>query len=103
MSLRACCVQFACEPFNPNANRRKAEEFVLRATAQGAELVLLPEFFPTGCGYDRRLRELAEPVDGTTVNWLRSLSWGTRCWIGGGIVERDRDRVYDTLVLSGRD
>ncbi len=100
MILPIACAQLACTPFDPASNLAKADHFVREAARQGARLILLPEFLATGCAYDRRLRDFAEPLGGPTTRWLRRQSRRTKCWIGAGIIER-AGGLFDTFVLAG--
>lgn len=101
MQVKCCCLQIACKSFDPQANLDKAARLVRQAADCGADIVLLPEYLTTGCIYDRRLHEFAESCTGPTVRALRCLSGDTKCWIAGGVVERDGPRVCNTLLLVG--
>ncbi len=99
-SLAVACAQIECRPWSTEANRANAETQVNRAASQGARLVVLPEYLTTGCLYDRRLKELAEPVGGPTTIWMTQLSRTTGCWIAGGIVEKEGRRVYNSILMT---
>lgn len=101
MAIPIGCAQMACSPFDPRFNLDKAEHFVHEAAVRGARLVVLPELLTTGCTYDRRLHEFAEPVGGATTRWLQSLGRRTCCWIGAGIVEKAGNKIFDTFLLAG--
>jgi predicted amidohydrolase len=80
-------------------------ERVERATALiaaqgGADLVLLPEVWNVGYfNFDRYAAE-AETLEGETVNALREAARSTGAWLmGGSIVERDGDRLFNTSLL----
>jgi predicted amidohydrolase len=101
MTIPIACAQLACAPFDPASNLDKAEHTIDEAARQGARLILLPEFLSTGCAYDRRLHDFAEPVGGATTRWIQRRSRQTGCWIAGGIIERTDDCVFSTALLAG--
>ena len=72
--LRVAVVQLACEVNDFAGNTSKAETFIERAAADGAQLVLLPELVPSGYILTEAIWEGAEPFDGRTLRWLRGLS-----------------------------
>ncbi len=88
-------------PFDPAGNLDKADHAIREAARRGARLIVLPEFLTTGCTYDRRLHDFAEPVGGGTTLWLQRRSRQTGCWIGAGIIEVARDGIFDTVLLTG--
>ena len=101
MTIPIACVQISCTPFDRIANLDKADEAIGKAAAQGARLILLPEFLPTGSTWDWRLLDLAEPLGGPTSRWIQNRSRKTGCWIGAGILERAAEAVFDTFLLVG--
>lgn len=71
------------------------------AAAKGADLVVLPELWPSGYFAFEHYRELSEPLDGDTVRagreWARQLGCHLHL---GSFVECDPDgRLYNTAVL----
>jgi predicted amidohydrolase len=101
MAIPLACAQMACTPFDPTANRDKADQLIQEAAQLGARLILLPELLTTGYCYDRRLLDFAEPVGGATTGWMQRRSRQLGRWIGAGIVERSEEGIFDTLLLTG--
>ena len=101
MTLPIACVQMACSSFDPRFNLDKADHFIREASQLGARLILFPEFLTTGCTYDRRLHDFAEPIGGTTTRWMQRRSNRTGSSIGAGIVEKADDGIFDTFLLTG--
>ncbi|MGE3806258.1 MAG: carbon-nitrogen hydrolase family protein [Gemmataceae bacterium] len=101
MTIPIACAQMACTTFDPRANLEKADHYLRQAARLGARLILFPEFLPTGCTYDKRLHEFAEPIGGNTTRWLARRSRQLGRWIAAGIVEEAHDGIFDTLLLTG--
>lgn len=103
MSIPIACAQMACTTFDPRGNLEKADHYLRQAARLGAQLILFPEFLPTGCTYDKKMHDYAEPIGGFTTRWLARRSKQLGRWIGAGIVEEADDGVFDTFLLSGPD
>lgn len=93
----------ACKVFDRDSNLETAGRLVQEASERGAQLILLPEYFPTGCRYDPRIREFGEPIGGPTTQWMVDWSQRTDCWIGGGMIESAGGRLFNTFVLASPD
>ena len=81
---------------NPGQNRLDLE-IQIRQLAGKSDLVILPETFTTG--FSMRVCDLAEPMDGSTINWLLNLSQTTGLAIGGSLLIRDNDLYYNRFVF----
>lgn len=98
--MRVALVQVASPPGEPVAGRRERVKQML-FDAAGADLVVLPELWPSGYFAFDRYAELAEPLDGDTVTagceWARRLG----CFLHlGSFVERTVEgRLHNTAVL----
>lgn len=73
---------------------------ITREATENADLVVLPELWPSGA-FDLRLGVAkAESIDGPLVNRLSELAATTSTWIhGGSFVELADDDMYNTSVL----
>lgn len=95
--FKLALIQMDCEFLNVEANIKKAEEKVREASANGADLIVLPEAFNTGyyCFNYPAMCELAEPLDGESITAMRALARELDVYIlapiimsvGSGIVE----------------
>jgi predicted amidohydrolase len=78
---------------------------VAAAASQGADLILLPEIWPTGYFRFDRYEDDAEPLDGPTVKAMEAAARDGGCHLFmGSLIERDeRDgrRLFNTSVLIG--
>jgi predicted amidohydrolase len=84
------------------ANRAAARDAIVRAAAQGARLVVLPELTNSGYVLDgpREAGELAEHVGGPTVSEWAALAREHDVMIAGGLCERDdAGAVRNSAVL----
>ena len=66
------------------------------------DLIALPEVFAQR-GNDADYRAAAEPIPGPTTEWLSRLAAARGAWVlGGSVIERDGDVIYNTSVLADR-
>lgn len=90
--LRTTIVQTSLHWEDAPANR--AHFARLLAPLQGTtDLVVLPEMFSTG--FTMRSRELAEPMDGPTVTWMREQARAIDAAIYGSVIVRDGGGTYN--------
>ncbi len=74
------------------ANLQKTE-IVLQSLHQSTDLVVLPEMFTTGFCTDQL--ELADTMDGETVQKLKSWAQQYKMAITGSFIARENDKVYN--------
>jgi predicted amidohydrolase len=72
------------------------------AAAEGASLVVFPELFTTGYNLGSRLRELAEPLPGPSLDAVGATAADAGLAILTGFCERDGARLFNSAVLVGR-
>ena len=65
-TIRVAAVQMESENGRVEANLERAIRFVDQAAEKGAELIILPEFMPTGYVYTTAIWEGAETKQGPT-------------------------------------
>ena len=95
-------VQLTGEPFEPDGNRAAAADAIRRSFTSGADMILLPEMVIPGYVADAdRLRPIAEPIDGPTVESWQSLASEGVGYIAGGFCEVDGDQLFNTAVVVG--
>jgi (R)-amidase len=98
-AIRIAVVQQACNPGRVEENRKKALRFAEQALANAADIILFHEELLIG--YDKHIRELAEPLSGPTTRAFQALLKGTKSLILYGLAERDGDRCYIAAPLVG--
>lgn len=102
-TLRVAAVQLACEPGAFDRNTARAGALVEDAARQGARLVLLPELMPGGYVLTEDLWATAEPFDGATLSWLKSLATRLDLYVGTSFLEACGEDFFNTFVLVGPD
>lgn len=95
-NLRITLAQVDLAWEDPLQNRHSLD-IQIRQLAGKSDLVILPETFTTG--FSMRVRDLAEPMDGPTVNWLLQLSQITKIAICGSLLIKDNDLYYNRFVF----
>jgi predicted amidohydrolase len=105
--LRVASVQMEHTDGDREANFATIENFVARAVAQGAQLVVFPECCVCGYWFIRNLSmdeltALAEPIpDGPSTRRLRELARRHRISIGAGWIESAADGAFhNTYVVA---
>jgi len=70
----------------------------LAESASQSDLVLLPEMFNTG--FTMNTPKCAETMDGETVNWMmaKSIQYGSA--IGGSVIIREDNSVFNRFILT---
>lgn len=78
------------------AGNRAICERMLRNQKQKADLILLPEMFSTG--FCTEPEDLAETMDGATVQWMKETASGLKSAIAGSLIIREGGRYYNRLI-----
>jgi N-carbamoylputrescine amidase len=91
------------EPGQVQDNLARAAVLIEEAASKGARLIALPEGAASGYAMKRSMWDVAEPLDGPTVQWLTSLSRKLGVYLGTGLVEADGEDIYNSYVLAGPD
>ena len=60
------------------------------------EVVILPEMFSTG--FSMRPEALAEPMDGSTVQWMKDTARQNRCILTGSLIVEENGQYYNRLL-----
>lgn len=101
--LRVAAVQMESKNGLIEANLEHAAGFIEQAAEKGAELILLPEFMPTGYAMSKAIWDAAEPKEGQTVKWLKENSKRLNAWLGTSFLEADGDDFFNTFVMTTPD
>jgi predicted amidohydrolase len=85
---------------DPSANLDRVSDWVARASAARAELVLFPE--ATMRCFGRSLVDIAQPLDGPWASQLRNIAVGHEVVVAAGMfTPSDDGRVSNTLLIVG--
>lgn len=100
-SFKIGLIQFASEVGNRPANMEKAEGFVRRCAAHGAQLVLLPELWDLGYLAGDLYPQLAEPLRGKVNRRIAAWAKELAVWLcNGSLAEKTGDgRIYNMSLL----
>jgi predicted amidohydrolase len=102
--VRAAAIQLEALVADVDANLEAAERLADRAGAEGAECIVLPEFFTTGIGFVPELADAALAPDGEATELLRSLARRHGALVGGSFLCRDADgEVRNAFLLATAD
>ena len=100
MKLHVAAVQMGSQEGSILSNLQHATRLVEQAVREGATLVLLPEFMPSGYLWDRRIWQMAEVKNGPTRQWLQETSARLGIWLGTSFLETDGRDFFNTFVLT---
>lgn len=105
--MRASLIQIAVDPDEPVNSRRQRVASLVREQRErhGAELVVLPELWPTGAfAYESFVAE-AETLEGPTYEAMSKAAAEAGVWLhAGSIVERDPEGpLYNTSLVFAPD
>jgi len=92
-TLTVATVQVACQLGDREGNLANATTYVKQAAQQGAKLVLLPEMMPGGYTLNEAIWDTAEPFDGPTTQWMRTLSQRLKLYLGTSFLEADGENL----------
>lgn len=99
--MRVAAVQPETVVANVDANLEECERLANQAAREGAEWILLPEFFTTGMGFIPKLTECSLPPNGRATEFLLSLAKRHGANVGGSFLCRDDDgHVRNAFFLA---
>jgi len=99
-TVRISAIQMESENFQLENNLNRAAKFVKQAADKGAQIVVLPEFMPTGYIMTEEIWKSAERNDGKTVKWLKNISKEFGLWIGTSFLEAEGEDFYNTFIMA---
>lgn len=80
---------------NKEANLRQYEQLINDITEK-KEVVVLPEMFSTG--FSMAPEQLAEPMNGPSVAWMKDMAAKHRCILTGSLIIEDEGKYYNRLL-----
>ena len=103
---RIACVQMDVVQGNVGQNLDTAQRMIEQACQNGANLLVLPEMYNTGCVFDRRsdVFALAEAVpNGRSSRMLENIARKHGIYIVASLVEKEENDLFNTAILVGPD
>lgn len=97
--MKVAAIQMKAVLADVDANLSTAESLVARAFAQGAEWVILPEFFTSAMAFSPAMLRVARPLDGEPLQMLKSLAAKHKGVVGGSFIAIRDGEIYNTFVL----
>ncbi len=73
----------------------------INAITESTDLIVLPEMFTTG--FNMNPEKFAEPLNGTTVNWMKEKAKEKNCVITGSFICEENKRYFNRLVWMNAD
>ena len=98
--MRVAAIQMQAKLGAVDENCAAAERLVIEATGEGAELVILPEFFTTGAAFHPSLLDAARPIDGAPYQLLCRLAREHDAIVGGSFIAEHEEKTLNSFVLA---
>src|SRR5262245_38345973 len=101
--LKIATVQMDATPAPTTDRLERATSLVADAAGQGAQLIVLPELFNISYEYHDRNYELAEPINGQTMTWMKTQAANHNIHLAGSFLLHDRENVYNSAFIVAPD
>ncbi len=98
--LNIAVIQIDLEWEQPLRNRKNIEMY-LQTLQQGTDVVFLPEMFSTA--FTMRPQNVAEPMNGDTIQWMLHWAKNTQFAIAGSCVIEEEGRFYNRFLWVNPD
>ncbi|MEZ4827330.1 MAG: amidohydrolase [Bacteroidia bacterium] len=95
-SIKVAALQLDLAWHNPAANREKIAR-MLSAAKVRPDIILLPEMFTTG--FTMKPAQVAEEVEGTTMEWMMGLAQKYHALVGGSLVIREGKNYFNRFLF----
>ncbi|MBI5310384.1 MAG: carbon-nitrogen hydrolase family protein [Actinobacteria bacterium] len=101
---RIAAIQLSAAIGDIDANLATCERLAADAAGDGAEWIVLPEFFTTGVAFRPELADAHLPPDGAAAEMMAGVARRHGAVVGGSFLCRDADgEVRNAFMLFGRD
>jgi predicted amidohydrolase len=98
--MKVAAIQMRAKMGNIKVNLKSAEELARSAFRDGAELVILPEFFTSAVCFHPKMLDVVRPINGKPTQLLIKLAKEFKGIIGGSFIALRGDESYNTFVLA---
>jgi predicted amidohydrolase len=99
-SVKIASVQMKAELGNVEKNLKRAEKLVRRAFKEGAEMVILPEFFTSPVAFNPKMLDVPQPINGEPAQLLQNLASNYDGVVGGSFIAYRNGDAYNTFILA---
>lgn len=100
MNIKVGLAQLSLPRGKPQENLEKVREWLGRTEVESLDLILLPELWASGYDLANSSRYASE-VDQGIFREMKRLAAEKELLIGGSLLERDGDQVFNTFFLYG--
>ncbi len=98
--MKVAAVQMKADLANVEANLKKISSLADDAFKAGAECVILPEFFTSAVGFNKKMLNAALPLEGPAMDMLISTANAHNGIVGGSYIAWHSNDCYNTFVLA---
>lgn len=98
--MKVAAIQMNAEFTNVKANLEIAKRLASEAFQEGAELVIIPEFFTSAMGFHPKMLDVVRPLKGEPWQLLNQLAKKYNGVIGGSFIALREQKSYNTFVLA---
>jgi len=98
--MRVAAIQMEAQIGAVEENCAAAERLVVEAIREGAELVILPEFFTSSAAFHPSLLDAARPIDGAPRQLLCRLAREQNAIVGGSFIAEHGEKTHNSFVLA---
>jgi predicted amidohydrolase len=102
-TIKVAAVQMDAKPAPAVDRLQRVEKLVVQTVQLGAQLVVLPELFNTGYGYQDENYDRAEPIHGLTAAWMQDTAVRYHIHLAGSLMLFDKNEIYNALLLFAPD
>ena len=97
--MKLAMAQMLVEPGQKQSNLGRAEQWIVRAAAQQADVIVLPEAMPLGWTHSSARTDADEIPNGESCIRLQRAAKEHRIFVCAGIIERARQKVFNAALL----
>ena len=101
--MKVGLVQGTAEPYAVARNLAQYDRHLAQLCEKGAQLVLLPEFFPTGDTMEPEILRTAIQSSDMVSSWLGEAAGKHQMIVAGGYLSVEGEHVYNKLVIQEPD
>jgi len=98
MNIKIALAQMDLVLGEPDQNFRKAENWINKASNEGADLILLPELWASGFDL-KNIQTYAAPLNEGDFAKMKLMAVENKIMVGGSLIEQDKNYFYNTFVL----